>query len=90
MKKKPGFELRDVCGEKLIIAQGIENLDFSKMINLNETAAYIWEQMPDDKPFTAADAADALMKEYDVERSVAERDAAVLLDELKAEGLLED
>jgi len=90
MKKKPGFELRDVCGEKLIIAQGIQNLDFSKMINLNETAAYIWESLPDDAPFTVADAADAMMKEYEVERDVAERDAAALLEKLKTEGLVED
>ena len=90
MKKKPGFELRDVCGEKLIIAQGIQNLDFSKMINLNETAALIWEHLPVDEPFTAADAADALVKEYDVEREQAMRDAETLLEKLKAEGLIED
>ncbi len=90
MKKKPGFELRDVCGEKLIIAQGIQNLDFSKMINLNETAAYIWEQLPDDEPFTAADAAKALMEEYDVSEDVALRDAQALLDQLRDEGLVED
>ena len=90
MKKKSGFELRDVCGEKLIIAQGIQNLDFSKMINLNETAAFIWESLPENSPFTIVDAADALMKEYEVERDVAERDAAVLLEKLKAEGLIED
>lgn len=90
MKKKPGFELRDVCGEKLIIAQGIQNLDFSKMINLNETAAFIWERMPADVPFTASDAADALVEEYEVERDVAERDAAALLQQLLKEGLIEE
>ncbi|MBQ7635378.1 MAG: PqqD family protein [Bacteroidaceae bacterium] len=90
MKKKPGFELRDVCGEKLIIAQGIQNLDFSKMINLNETAAFIWERMPADAPFTASDAADALVEEYEVERDVAERDAAALLEQLLKEGLIEE
>ena len=42
MKLKSGFELRDVCGEKVVIAQGIENVDFSKLITLNESAAYLW------------------------------------------------
>ena len=39
MKIKKGFELRDICGEKVIIASGIENIDFNKMISLNESAA---------------------------------------------------
>ena len=42
MKKKPGFEMRDVCGEKVIIASGLENLDFTKLISVNETGADIW------------------------------------------------
>ncbi|MBR4553562.1 MAG: PqqD family protein [Bacteroidaceae bacterium] len=90
MKKKSGFELRDVCGEKLIIAQGIENIDFSKMINLNETAACVWQALPAEAPFTAQDAADALMAEYDVDPEVALRDATALLEQFKEEGLLED
>ena len=39
MKIKKGFELRNVCGEHVVIATGIENVDFSKMITLNESAA---------------------------------------------------
>ena len=39
MRIKKGFELRDVCGEKVVIASGIENVDFSQMIALNESAA---------------------------------------------------
>ena len=47
MKIKTGFELRDVCGEKVIIATGIENIDFSRMISLNESAAFLWENIQD-------------------------------------------
>ena len=39
MNIKKGFELRDVCGEKVIIASGLENLDFTKLISVNETGA---------------------------------------------------
>ena len=45
MKIKEGFTLRDVCGEKVIIAEGLRNLNFSKLINLNESAAYIWNSL---------------------------------------------
>ena len=43
MRKKKGFELRDVCGEHVIMAYGMENIDFSKIISLNETAAFLWK-----------------------------------------------
>ena len=40
MKLKPGFELRDICGEKVIIATGIENVDFNQMIALRSWFVY--------------------------------------------------
>ena len=30
MKTKTGFHLRDICGEYVIVAEGVENIDFSK------------------------------------------------------------
>ena len=35
MKIKNGFELRNVCGENVIIAHGVENIDFTKVITTN-------------------------------------------------------
>ena len=45
MKIKEGFELRTICGEAIIVAHGIENIDFSKIISLNESAAYLWRKV---------------------------------------------
>ena len=42
MKIKDGFELREVCGEYVILSSGMENIDFSKIISLNESAAFLW------------------------------------------------
>ena len=36
MKTKQGFRLRQVCGENVIVGEGIENIDFSKIISMNE------------------------------------------------------
>ena len=52
MRIKTGFELRDVCGEKIVMAYGMENIDFSRIICLNDTAAYLWEAIGDNE-FTA-------------------------------------
>ena len=42
MRIKEGFELREICGEYVILSHGMNNIDFSKLISLNETAAYMW------------------------------------------------
>ena len=88
MKIKEGFELHNVCGENVIIAFGIENLDYSKLINLNESATYLWEALVG-KEFTVQDMAALLCQEYEVEEAVALKDAQTLLDEWTKQGLCE-
>ena len=31
MKIKEGFELREMCGENIIVAKGVQNIDFNKI-----------------------------------------------------------
>ncbi len=90
MKQKNGFELQDVCGEKVIIAHGIEHLDFSKLIHLNETAAFLWEAV-EGIDFNADTMADKLIEaEYDVDRATALHDCQLLIDEWVQMGLIEE
>lgn len=89
MKIKEGFTLRDVCGEKVIIAEGLHNLNFSKLINLNESAAYIWTSLLDNDDFTAETVADLLCQEYEVDHATALADAQRLLTEWQEQGLVE-
>ena len=64
MKQKKGFVLRDVCGEKAIIGEGIEAVNFNKLIGLNDTAAWLWEKAAEMGDFTAQELADALCQCY--------------------------
>ena len=89
MKIKTGFELRNVCGENVIIAQGLENLDFSKMINLNESASLLWKAA-ENREFQATDLAEALCKEYEVEMTQALTDVNKLLSEWIELGIVEE
>ena len=66
MKQKKGFKLRNICGENIIVAEGIENIDFSKIISMNESSAYLWEQTRD-RNFTVDDLCQLLLDEYDVD-----------------------
>ena len=45
MKIKEGFELRSICGENIIIAHGKQNINFTKVISLNESAADVWNAL---------------------------------------------
>ena len=90
MKTKKGFELRDVCGENVIIAEGIENIDFTKLINLNETAAFLWKKASERTSFTADELAADLVDAYEVTPEVARKDVDKLLAQWNGFGLLED
>lgn len=88
MQFKKSFELRDVCGEKVLIASGIENIDFGALINLNSTAADIYTHFVD-HVFTTDDVVAYLTSEYDVDAATAQRDAETLLNNLVKAGVIE-
>lgn len=88
MKLKDGFHLRDVCGEKVLMAEGLENIDYSKIIHLNETAQYLWSNL-EGKEFELEDMVDLLCKEYEVESQVAFEDCQELLKNWKKAELIE-
>ena len=89
MKIKNGFELRTICGENIIIAHGVENIDFTKVITLNESAALIWKQV-EGKDFTEEDMVQILLDEYEVEKSQAQEDVKQLLASWQKAGMVEN
>ena len=89
MKQKKGFVLRDVCGEKAIIGEGIEAVDFNKLIALNDTAAWLWEKASELGDFTPRELADALCQEYDVTPERALADVEKLIASWQSAGIVE-
>lgn len=86
MKIKDGFELREICGENVIIAYGEENINFSTLIALNESAVTIWKAVIG-KEFTIEDMAKALCEEYDVDFDKATADCKSIAREWHELGL---
>lgn len=80
MKVKKGFELQNVCGEYIIVPAGIENVDFSRIISLNPTAAFLWEKVSSLEEFTIETLVEALLEEYEVEEAVAREDCALIIE----------
>lgn len=89
MKAKKGFELREVCGEKVILATGLENVDFENLISVNDTAAMLWEKMQTAGEFTAEDMASWLCDAYEVGHDKALEDSEALCRQWIGDGLIE-
>ena len=89
MKIKEGFEIQNVCGEYIIVPAGADNVDYSKIISLNETAAYLWENVATKEAFTTDDLVELLLEEYEVEESVAREDCELIVERWKEMELVE-
>lgn len=75
MKVRQGFKLRPLGNEFILVGEGIEQVNFNKMITMNETAAYLWQKVMDGQDFDAAKLADLLTAEYEVSHEQALADA---------------
>ena len=88
MKTKKGFKLRTVCGENIIVAEGIENVDFSRIISMNETSAYLWKRIQG-IDFDENTLAGLLLEEYEVNEATARSDAKALREKWLEAGIIE-
>ncbi len=88
MRIKNGFELRKICGENIIVAHGLDNIDFTKVISMNESAADIWNSVFD-RDFTVEDMVKALLDNYQVDEKQAVEDSEALLKQWIEAGLVE-
>ena len=88
MKIKEGFKLRTICGENVVTAEGTANVNFSSLISLNGTAAFLFGKLQGTE-FTEETAVDFLLDEYEVDRETAEKDVKALLAKWVEIGLAE-
>lgn len=86
MKKKEGMVLRDVCGEKVLIGEGLGAVDFNSLISLNETAAWLWEHLSEDSDIDSLIL--ALCEEYDVKPETARHDIEATIEKWAKAGLI--
>ena len=88
MRLRKGFVIREICGEKVLSAEGCECIDFNKLIRLNETAAFLLESVGDTE-FTEESLAESLCGKYDVSEEKALADVKSLCAKLKDNGILD-
>ena len=89
MKVKNGFNLREVCGENIIVAEGDENIDFSNIISMNESSAYLWQEVQKLDNFTIETLTQLLCEQYEIDEATAKKDVTTLATQWAAAGIIE-
>ena len=89
MKTSDGFTLRSLMKEYILTANTAANINFNKVISLNESAAYLWESVQG-KDFDAQTLADLLLERYEVDAETALRDSEAIIAKWKEAGIVTD
>ena len=89
MNIKKGFVLREVCGEHVIVGEGLGAVNFGKLLALNESAAWLWKQAQEMGEFSVESLANRLCEEYEVTTEPAQKDVADILNEWRSVGVIE-
>ena len=66
-----------MCGENIITGEGLEHINFNKLISLNSTAAFLWNAVVGQE-FTVESMAQLLVDEYGIDMELALKDSAAL------------
>ena len=87
MKIKKDFLLKTVAGQKVVVPTGDNVVNINAAITLNETAAFLWEQLQNE--CSKEELLTRMTETYDVSKETAEKDIDVFLNVLKEQNILE-
>lgn len=88
MKIKEGFMMRKVAGMHVAVPIGEAVKEFNGMIQLNETSAFLWNQLLEET--TKEQVIQAVTETYEVDREKAGMDLEKFLGKLREAGALEE
>lgn len=88
MKIVEGFRLREVIGQAVVVGEGVNQVNFNKLITLNESAAYLWRSV-EGKEFDVEMLAQLLIEKYGIDQELAAKDAEVIAAKWLETGIVE-
>ena len=88
MKAKPGFVVRNIADEFILMPTGDNIGRFNGTVLLNEVSAFVWEKLQN--PLSKEDLLEAVLDEYEVSRDVAAKDLDNLLETLRGYDVIVD
>lgn len=86
MKIRDGFVLRNVADVTIVVPAGEASLDFNGMVTLNETGAFLWKLLSEER--TEDELVEAMLAEYEVDEPTARAGISKFVARLSKEGLL--
>ena len=89
MRIKEGFVLRQVCGEWVVVGEGLSAINFNRLLSLNETAAWLWEKAGEIGDFNTDTLTATLCEEYDVPTEDARQDVSNMIHQWLELGIVE-
>ncbi|MEQ8176396.1 MAG: PqqD family protein [Syntrophomonadaceae bacterium] len=87
MKISQGFQLMDIAGQHIIVPLGAKNVNFNKMISLNNSGVFLWRQLQTEN--TEAELLEAMLNVYDVDEETAVQDIKSFIKKLIETGIIE-
>lgn len=87
MKIKSEFILREIMGSYIVVPTGEKLVDFKVMITLNETSAFLWNLLNEEKTFD--ELVRELISEYDVDEETARVDVKEFVELLNDKKVFE-
>ncbi len=89
MKIDERFKVRSVAGEYVVVDQGKDQVNMTRIISLNRTANALWQALAG-RDFTTQDAIDFLATTYDITPEQAKTDAEKFLHSMRQCNILHD
>ena len=85
MKLKPGFILREIAGETVVLASG-DDLDLNVMITLNHTGKFLWTRLENDT--TVEQLVEDVLSAYETDAETAKNTICAFIAQLNDHGFL--
>lgn len=87
MRLNPNYTLQSIAGQHFIFMRNNEQIDLTRIISLNNSAAWLWREL-EGREFTCDDAVKLLTGHFDVAYSTATTDVGEWLESLGENKLL--
>lgn len=88
MKISTKYKVREMAGEHIIVMPGRYGADMTRVVALNSSSLYLWEQLVE-RDFTTDEVEGLLVDHYAIDAETARRDARRWVEQLATCGILE-
>lgn len=82
MKLRDIFQLKQIGEEFVVMNNQATSVDFTQIITLNQSAAWLWQQLEPMESFDKTTVVKLLLAEYEIDETTAQTDAETFIQHL--------